>query len=91
MTAADPYFSATADSSSWKSAPVSLDKILDQVVWEGRAGFVSRISGAADAEYAGALGRKGGLKGGRARADALTPDERKKIAQKAARRRWSKE
>ena len=50
MTAADPYFSATADSSSWKSAPVSLDKILDQVVWEGRAGFVSRISGAADAE-----------------------------------------
>jgi len=27
-----------------------LDKILDQVVWEGRAGFVSRISGAADAE-----------------------------------------
>ena len=34
------------------------------------------------------LGRKGGLKGGRARADSLTPAERKKIAQDAANRRW---
>jgi hypothetical protein len=30
-----------------------------------------------------ALGRKGGLKGGRARADSLTGEERKKIAQTA--------
>jgi hypothetical protein len=37
-----------------------------------------------------ALGRKGGLKGGKARADSLTPAERKKIAQNAARRRWGK-
>jgi hypothetical protein len=37
-----------------------------------------------------ALGRKGGLKGGRARADSLTPDERKKIAQEAAKKRWDK-
>jgi hypothetical protein len=35
-----------------------------------------------------ALGRKGGLKGGRARADSLTPEERKKIAQDAAKKRW---
>ena len=35
------------------------------------------------------LGRKGGLKGGRARADALTLDERKKIAQDAAKHRWA--
>ncbi|MDE2440020.1 MAG: histone H1, partial [Betaproteobacteria bacterium] len=41
-------------------------------------------------EAAVALGRKGGLKGGRARAAALTPDERKKIAQEAAKRRWGK-
>jgi hypothetical protein len=38
-----------------------------------------------------ALGRKGGLKGGRARADSLTPAERKKIAQEAAKKRWHKE
>ena len=35
-----------------------------------------------------ALGRRGGLKGGPARAESLTPAERKKIAQDAARRRW---
>ena len=37
-----------------------------------------------------ALGRKGGLRGGKARADSLTPAERKKIAQDAAKRRWGK-
>lgn len=35
-----------------------------------------------------ALGRLGGLKGGRARASKLTPDERKEIARKAAMARW---
>lgn len=35
-----------------------------------------------------ALGRKGGLKGGRARADALTPEERSEIAKRAAAARW---
>jgi hypothetical protein len=37
-----------------------------------------------------ALGRKGGLKGGKARTEALTPQERKLLAQKAAKARWSK-
>ncbi|MGH6835152.1 MAG: RNA-binding protein [Methylocella sp.] len=36
------------------------------------------------------LGRKGGIKGGRARADSLTPAERKRIAQEAAKKRWNK-
>ena len=35
-----------------------------------------------------ALGRLGGLKGGKARANKLTPEQRKEIAQKAARARW---
>lgn len=35
-----------------------------------------------------ALGRKGGLKGGRARALKLTPEERSESARKAARARW---
>jgi hypothetical protein len=34
--------------------------------------------------------RKGGLKGGRARAAKLTSEERKKIAQKGAAKRWAK-
>lgn len=35
-------------------------------------------------------GRLGGLKGGRARAKALTPRKRKQIAKKAAQARWQK-
>lgn len=36
-----------------------------------------------------ALGRLGGLKGGKARADKLTPERKKEIARKAAYVRWS--
>jgi len=35
-----------------------------------------------------ALGRKGGLKGGKARAESMTPERRAEIAKKAATRRW---
>ena len=38
-----------------------------------------------------ALGRLGGLKGGKARADSLTAEQRREIAQRAARQRWAKE
>ncbi|MCL2122907.1 MAG: hypothetical protein FWH34_02335 [Desulfovibrionaceae bacterium] len=37
-----------------------------------------------------ALGRLGGKKGGKARAEKLTPEQRKEIAQKAAAARWDK-
>jgi hypothetical protein len=37
-----------------------------------------------------ALGRKGGLKGGRARADMLSAEERSSIASRAARMRWER-
>jgi hypothetical protein len=40
--------------------------------------------------HAAALGRLGGLKGGRARAMALSAEERRLIARKAARARWRK-
>ena len=38
-----------------------------------------------------ALGRKGGLKGGKARAESLTPKEMSAIAKKGAEARWSKQ
>lgn len=41
--------------------------------------------------HAVALGRTGGLKGGKARAAKLTPEQRSEIARKAAQRRWNKE
>lgn len=34
-------------------------------------------------------GRAGGLKGGKARAEKLTPEQRSEIAAKAARARWA--
>jgi signal transduction histidine kinase len=34
------------------------------------------------------LGRRGGLKGGKARAESLSREERTRIAQEAARKRW---
>jgi hypothetical protein len=37
-----------------------------------------------------ALGRLGGLKGGKARAESLTQSRRKSIARKAAKARWGK-
>lgn len=40
--------------------------------------------------HAVALGRLGGLKGGKARADKLTKKQRIEIAKKAAKARWNK-
>jgi hypothetical protein len=37
-----------------------------------------------------ALGRRGGLKGGKARAEALSPEERSSIAKRAAEARWKR-
>lgn len=42
-------------------------------------------------EKAAELGSAGGLKGGRARADAMTPERRAEIAIKAAAARWPKQ
>jgi len=41
-------------------------------------------------EYLASIGRKGGLKGGKARAKRLPAGKRKAIARKAAKARWSK-
>ncbi len=38
--------------------------------------------------HAVALGKLGGLKGGKARFDKLTPQQRREIAQRAAQARW---
>ena len=40
--------------------------------------------------YLAAIGRKGGLKGGKARAAKLTSKRRQEIAKKAAESRWAK-
>jgi len=39
-------------------------------------------------EYLASIGRKGGLKGGKARAKKLSKEKRSQIARKAAKTRW---
>lgn len=41
-------------------------------------------------QYLAEIGRKGGLKGGKSRADKLTPERRKEIGRAAAAKRWGK-
>jgi hypothetical protein len=36
------------------------------------------------------IGRSGGLKGGKARSESLTPERRSEIAKTAAKKRWAK-
>jgi hypothetical protein len=42
-------------------------------------------------KYLSTIGRKGGLKGGKARSEKLTPERRKEISKKAALTRWKKD
>jgi hypothetical protein len=37
------------------------------------------------------LGRRGGLKGGKARAESMTPEQRSEAARKAAAARWTRD
>jgi len=60
-------------------------EILDMVTGEKEEQQTDPIKAAA-----AALGRQGGLKGGKARAKALTAKQRSEIAKKAAAKRWNK-
>jgi hypothetical protein len=69
--------------------PVQLGKLLGDILTgqvEDQA--PARPIDQSKDQAAVSLGRKGGLKGGRARADSLSPEERKRIAQVAAKKRW---
>ena len=54
---------------------------------EKRAGDTI-ATGEVEEVYVDGSKRPGGQKGGRARADALTPEQRRKIAKDAAKARW---
>ncbi len=62
--------------------------IVDQATQEDKTQEQIDIDAAKAA--AQALGRLGGLKGGKARAEVLSAKRRKEIAQKAAAARWGK-
>lgn len=54
-----------------------------------RAAREATLDRAAVSRLMSAIGRKGGLKGGKARAARLTAEERRDIARRAAQTRWS--
>ena len=62
--------------------------VLDQIVPDAELAKEPPADGKNPAAVA--LGRLGGLKGGKARAESLSAEKRKAIAKLAAQRRWSK-
>jgi hypothetical protein len=71
--------------------PVDVNELASQIVSEP-VGDVPQYDPSAGKDPAAvALGRKGGLKGGKARAASLSAEERSAAAKKAANARWSKQ
>jgi hypothetical protein len=64
--------------------PIALAKLIGDIA----TGQIEEKTDDGKNAAAVSLGRKGGLKGGKARAEALSPARRKAIAKKAATARW---
>jgi hypothetical protein len=76
-----------------RKRPSDINELAHQIVGEateevGPQPAPTSEAGEGKDPAAVALGRRGGLKGGRARAEKLTPDQRSEIAKKAAAARW---
>ena len=67
--------------------PVQLGKLIGDIL-TGQVEDCIPLSDSGKDAAAVALGRKGGLKGGKARAAKMTPEKRVEIARKAAKARW---
>jgi hypothetical protein len=65
-----------------KKIDIDINQIASRIVEEATGAKPEKNPAAV------ALGRLGGLKGGKARAESLTAKKRKEIAQKAAKARW---
>lgn len=65
-------------------------RVVEQAIGEKLSGEPLDEPDAGKNPAAVALGKLGGAKGGRARADALSPAKRKAIARKAAKARWGR-
>jgi hypothetical protein len=72
-----------------KKRPVDINMLASAIVADAIGDGRPEDRGGKD-PAAVALGRKGGLKGGKARAKALTKKKRSAIAKTAARARWGR-
>jgi hypothetical protein len=73
-----------------RSSKPDLNQTAYNIVQQS-TGFTPSFAPPSKNPAAVALGRLGGLKGGKARAERLTAEQRKAIAQKAAKTRWKKQ
>jgi hypothetical protein len=74
---------------SRKRRPVDLNALAASIVGDATDEDKAETPDDGKDPAAVALGRKGGLKGGRARAEKLSPEQRSEIARAAAMTRWS--
>jgi len=74
---------------SSKRRPHDANQLAAAIVQESTNEEPARTDAPEKNRAAVALGRLGGRKGGKARAEKLTPEQRKEIAQKVARTRWA--
>lgn len=80
---------ATGDlEAAWAAWSSHLQKVDKRSMTLLRAAFEAGYAAASSAAPV-ALGRLGGLKGGNARKNALSPKKRSEIAKKAAKSRWA--
>lgn len=74
---------------SSKKNPRDINMLAASIVQEAHEGAAEYPARPEKNPAAVALGHLGGLKGGPARAKALSPEQRKEIARKAAKTRWA--
>jgi hypothetical protein len=73
-----------------RKRPRDINELARQIVDEATSDAPPPDPDAGKDPAAVALGRKGGLRGGKARAARMTAEERSEAAKKAAAARWSK-
>jgi len=73
-----------------RKRPTDPNELAKQIVDEATGDAPPFDPDAGKDPAAVALGRKGGLKGGKARAASMTPEQRSDAARKAAAARWGK-
>jgi hypothetical protein len=73
-----------------RKRPTDPNELAKQLVDEATGGAPAVDPDEGKDPAAVELGRRGGLKGGKARAAKLTPEERAQSARKAAQARWAK-
>jgi hypothetical protein len=73
-----------------RKRPSDVNELAAQLVGEATGELPTEEPNDGKDPAAVALGRRGGLKGGRARAESMTPDARSESARRAAQARWSR-